>query len=1143
MNKRSLLAIGVSCLLLYSCSDDSTGSSAAKSGGDDIVVQSECGNSIIENGEICDDGNKNGGDGCSSDCKTVEEWYVCPSAGVPCRKNGVNPPNPGPTCGNKALDADEACDDGNQTGGDGCSADCSTVEEDYICNRVGRPCIRKGCGNSVIDDGEECDDGPESNVEYTKENLSICGPDCKWAHYCGDSKLDDVDLANGEECDNGGIDTSNERNGCSADCKRVNYCGDGHVDADGGEACDDGNVESGDGCSADCQNETGFSCIIEYGKSVCTSIACGNGTLETDKGEACDDGNRVSGDGCSANCQNEKGYRCTQNGEGKTVCEFVCGNGVLNEDAGELCDDHNTTSGDGCSDLCAAEAGWICPDAGKPCIAKACGDGILVGNEECDDGNTADGDGCSFRCKVEKGWLCTPSGCIEGRCGDGIVQTGEQCDNDVVDSGKPASGDGCDATCHIESGYECRIDGGDCRATICGDGSILPSDGYVSYEQCDLGEGNNTAEHGCNPDCTIAAGFHCNETGSWCMEGKCGDGLIEAGEDCDDANHLPADGCSPDCKFETGIECAGDQCKPVCGDGVTMWMLDPSIAEECDDGNLINGDGCSSECKIEKGYTCTDFTSGNAPEFISLPVTYRDFRSTGRDTPETAGTNDGFITTEHIARYPDTHWDSSRIGTTIYDFDSQAGCPGGGYTLPDLDEDRKPVLAADGIGRCFSSRAEFAMWYRNTEGLNREVKHRLYLWLTNAASKRYFFTSETPTLNGAPNVCADGQPLETNYFLPLATSGYGITAGSNFAERHANYSFTSEISTYFQYKGGESLDFSGDDDLWVFLNGHIFVDLGGLHGVERGTGTLSAIEYKDSDGKPVLKEDGTPLLYDPTFNVYEGGIYEIKLFHAERNATGSNFSLTLTNFLNSGTATCDAVCGDGLIRGSEECDYPGIDTNVDLQHEKGCSADCRLAAFCGNNKIEKGEQCDSTEDWCQNCMLTDGECGNGIREGHERCDKDNGVGPGQKCLDNCQISGCGDGIIDADNGEICDDGNTSDDDMCTSSCTIPKCGDSIVQTWLGEVCDDGINDGSYGNCGLGCGYMPPRCGDGTVDKAEGEQCDDGFNTGAYGTCNADCTLPAYCGDGIKQPEFEDCDDGELNGQPDKCARDCKKQAN
>jgi cysteine-rich repeat protein len=74
-----------------------------------------CGNGIVETGEACDDGNQAAGDGCSASC-TVE-----------------TPPPPPPCCGNGILEAGEACDDGNTDAGDGCSATC-TIEVDTCGN-------------------------------------------------------------------------------------------------------------------------------------------------------------------------------------------------------------------------------------------------------------------------------------------------------------------------------------------------------------------------------------------------------------------------------------------------------------------------------------------------------------------------------------------------------------------------------------------------------------------------------------------------------------------------------------------------------------------------------------------------------------------------------------------------------------------------------------------------------------------------------------------------------------------------------------------------------------------------------------------------------------------------------------------------
>jgi len=60
----------------------------------------------------------------------------------------------------------------------------------------------------------------------------------------------------------------------------------------------------------------------------------------------------------------------------------------------------------------------------------------------------------------------------------------------------------------------------------------------------------------------------------------CGNGSLDAGEDCDDANGIDGDGCDSNCTT-TG-----------CGNGVT------TAGEECDDGNLADGDCCSSTCRL-----------------------------------------------------------------------------------------------------------------------------------------------------------------------------------------------------------------------------------------------------------------------------------------------------------------------------------------------------------------------------------------------------------------------------------------------------------------------------------------------------------------------------------------------------------------
>ncbi|MBL90239.1 MAG: hypothetical protein CMH56_00305 [Myxococcales bacterium] len=165
-----------------------------------------CGDLVIDTGEICDDGNTEGGDGCRADC--TEE-----------------------ICGDSILDPRELCDDGNNTNGDGCRADCTEEE----------------CGNAVPDVGEECDDGNSSTGDG-------CRPDCT-EERCGDGIIDP-----GEACDDGNtIDDDDCKNDCTTEA-----CGNGTLDD--GEACDDGNTVNGDGCRADCTEEACGDGILDPGE-------------------------------------------------------------------------------------------------------------------------------------------------------------------------------------------------------------------------------------------------------------------------------------------------------------------------------------------------------------------------------------------------------------------------------------------------------------------------------------------------------------------------------------------------------------------------------------------------------------------------------------------------------------------------------------------------------------------------------------------------------------------------------------------------------------------------------------------------------------------------------------------------------------
>jgi cysteine-rich repeat protein len=146
---------------------------------------------------------------------------------------------------------------------------------------------------------------------------------------------------------------------------------------------------------------------------------------------------------------------------------------------------------------------------------------------------------------------------------------------------------------------------------------------------------------------------------------------------------------------------------------------------------------------------------------------------------------------------------------------------------------------------------------------------------------------------------------------------------------------------------------------------------------------------------------------------------------------------------------------------------------------------------------------------------------------------------------------CGDGKIDSDQGEVCDDRNTAAGDGCSADCLSNEtCGNGVKDSSKNEACDDGNTTTEvacpYGTpvctrCNSTCtqeltlaGYY---CGDG-IGNAPNEVCDDGNSVTetecAYGTsscvrCDANCSRQLnltgpYCGDNVQNGP-EACDDG------------------
>ena len=348
--------------------------------------------------------------------------------------------------------------------------------------------------------------------------------------------------------------------------------GGGNADAGGGGSVDD-DAGGGGGGVADAG--------VEEDAGDRPVLRCGNG--EIDEGEECDDGNNDDTDACQPNCTLSR-----------------CGDGVVRRDLEEddegyeACDDGNDVPGDGIDDVCDPDCTIVdapeADDHGDDAqTASAIEIGVPVAGQ-LDAGDDLDYFGFDVEQEATHDIVVTSEAALGCRLEDALANPQDEQSSDPEREGR------CEMVARLEADQRYYV---------------------IIYVQ----EGNLTTY-----SVTITARD----------EARCGNGVVELGEDCDLGPDVPGDGCDAECRFAAqcgnGVVEAGEECDREGPDCVDCRVVEVQLCgnnriddgENCDDGGNDAGDGCDAECQIEgggnpqcgnaileRGEACDDGVNGN----------------------------------------------------------------------------------------------------------------------------------------------------------------------------------------------------------------------------------------------------------------------------------------------------------------------------------------------------------------------------------------------------------------------------------------------------------------------------------------------------------------------------------------------------
>lgn len=464
--------------------------------------------------------------------------------------------------------------------------------------------------------------------------------------------------------------------------------------------------------------------------------------------------------------------------------------------------------------------------------------------------------------------------------------------------------------------------------------------------------------------------------------GACGNGILEAPEECDDGNTDDHDGCSSTCEIET----------PACGNGIL------EAGEACDDGNLIDGDGCSSSCEIEQISFCGD---GN----LDIGEECDDGNnSDGDGCSATCELEQNYCPQELIDfLYPKT---KGKVKYWCFTFaDGWSDC---GYA----DSNNADIHGMTVHISCSADYDEFGYPSKEEpdQNLGQPAVSSYSVWQYELKDTGMCYK----TLKCGETIlpfCGDGN-LDPGEQCDDGNNTNGDGCSDTCEIEEPPICGDGNLDPGEQCDDGNNTNGDGCDEFCEFEQAP-----------ECGNGILEPPDEDCDDGN-LIDGDGC----SSTCTI-EG---DIPICHGTGSQTHP------FNILFVDQSAIDGIgANDHTLHPTDI--IPATDVNGDnIIDEADCVPD---VDDCGNGVLDPGEQCDDGNnidgDGCSAICEVEQEpaCGNGILEAPEQCDDGNLIDE-DGCSSTCEIEGpvCGNGNLEPP--EQCDDGNVIDGDGCSAICEI-----------------------------------------------------------------------------------------------------------